>query len=128
MGLGLKVWILIFAVLLCAVSIVYVSLNWPPVQSPENTADVAIAGTEDIIRIEEDKPEIEKEVYISEDYYIVKPYRDRIAVFKGTDPTPVVETEVQISGLRRTDAAQISRGIRLDSYEEVLYLLEDFNS
>lgn len=83
---------------------------------------------------DKDKPAAE-EVYAEEmtaevKYsYVLRLHNGNVAVFYGEDQKqPIFETEIAMSGLRQTDAEKLKKGITADSYEEVLRLLEDFNS
>jgi len=61
--------------------------------------------------------------------FIVRAHNGKIALF--TDDftiTPAIETDIDVNGLRAYDRALLERGIEVDTYEDVLRLLEDFGS
>lgn len=60
--------------------------------------------------------------------YLVKEHNGVVAVFFDGDTKPMIETDISISGLRQNDRELIEQGIALQSYNEVLGLLEDFGS
>ena len=57
--------------------------------------------------------------------YLVRTYNGKIAFF--TDGA-VIETDIDVSGLRAYDRQLLENGIAACTYEEVLQLLEDFSS
>ncbi|MCL2407994.1 MAG: hypothetical protein FWC96_00045 [Oscillospiraceae bacterium] len=57
--------------------------------------------------------------------YLVRAYNGKIAYFTGGE---VVETDIDVSGLRAYDRQLLENGIAAYTYEEVLQLLEDFSS
>ena len=82
---------------------------------------------------EKDRPEVQtlytEEAAAEKKFsYVLRQYRGNVAVFYGEDQQPIFETEIAVSGLRQTDAEKLQKGIMAASYEEVLRLLEDFNS
>lgn len=60
--------------------------------------------------------------------YIIKEHNGVVAVFLNNENTPVIETDISITGLRQTDRQLLTNGIELENYTDVLYMLEDFNS
>ncbi len=60
--------------------------------------------------------------------YIVKEHNGVVAVFVRGEDAPTEKTDIFVSGLRGRDRELVRRGIALESYSEVLYLLEDLNS
>lgn len=61
--------------------------------------------------------------------YIIRAYNGHIAVFLGADTdSAVIETTIEVEGLRAVDKDKLGQGIVAHSYEEVLKLLEDFGS
>ncbi len=64
-----------------------------------------------------------------EKYYLIRAYNGHIAVFLGSDTdSAVIETTIEVDGLRAVDKDKLTQGIVAHSYEEVLKLLEDFGS
>ncbi|SHI06237.1 BofC C-terminal domain-containing protein [Sporobacter termitidis DSM 10068] len=61
--------------------------------------------------------------------YILRAYNGHIAVFYGaiTD-SPAIETTIEVAGLRAVDREKLVAGITVQSYDDVLRLLEDFGS
>lgn len=65
----------------------------------------------------------------SSNCYWLRTYNEHIAVFDdGITVNPVVETTIAVEGLRAVDRAQLEYGIKAQTYEDVLKLLEDFSS
>jgi hypothetical protein len=61
--------------------------------------------------------------------YCLRAYQGHIAVFyDGMKDSPAVETAITVSQLRAVDRAKLESGIFVQTYEEVLKLLEDFGS
>lgn len=61
--------------------------------------------------------------------YLLRVYNGHIAVFWGEDTdSAVIETTIEVDGLRAVDKDKLTQGIVAHSYEEVLKLLEDFGS
>ena len=60
--------------------------------------------------------------------YLVKEHNGVIAVFINGEAQPVIQTDIYVNGLRQTDRELMKEGIALDSYTDVLCLLEDFYS
>jgi len=63
----------------------------------------------------------------SETPYTLRGYDGVICVFSDGD-VPVLSTDIVVATLRSTDRALLEQGIRANSYEEVIRLLEDFDS
>lgn len=63
-----------------------------------------------------------------EDYggYILTQSGEEIGIFR--DGELILRTDVRVDGLRETDRALVKNGIRSDSYEEILSLLEDLGA
>ena len=60
--------------------------------------------------------------------YLVKEHNGVIAVFLNGESQPMIQTDIYVNGLRQTDRELIKNGIALESYTDVLCLLEDFDS
>lgn len=60
--------------------------------------------------------------------YLIKEYNGVVAVFLDGESMPLIQTDIPVNGLRQTDRELIEQGISLESYTDVLYLLEDFGS
>lgn len=71
----------------------------------------------------------EKNVQISE-IYVLKDYNGLVGVFyKETESEgPIMQTEIDVNGLRAVDRELVEKGIEVSSYEAVLKLIEDFSS
>lgn len=61
-----------------------------------------------------------------EEKYILKEHNNCISVFYGEDC--VLNTDIRTATLREWDRDVLVTGIEVDTYGEVLALLEDFNS
>ena len=82
-----------------------------------------------IISTLSEKPEIITADKTMKTEYILRNYDGHIGIFYGEfDKVPAIETDIQVSTLREIDQKLLEDGIRADSYEEILKLLEDFNS
>lgn len=60
--------------------------------------------------------------------YVLKLYSGCIAVYGRGDDKPLFETDIRAESLRERDRVQLTSGIEADSYEEIVRLLEDYNS
>lgn len=61
--------------------------------------------------------------------YILRVYEGNVAVFYGDFQTvPAIETNISAEDLRSADRKLLESGIRVPAYEDVVKLLEDFNS
>ncbi|NLM84048.1 MAG: hypothetical protein GX189_04990 [Clostridiales bacterium] len=61
--------------------------------------------------------------------YCLRAVNGRLAVFKDdSEIQPLAETGIDIAMLRAVDREKLEKGIYVKTYEEVLQLLEDFNS
>ena len=70
----------------------------------------------------------EKETLAEEGGFLLKEYYGNIGVFSAGKSEPLYVTEISMDSLRAYDRESLKTGIRLREYEEVLQLLEDFNS
>jgi hypothetical protein len=65
----------------------------------------------------------------SDNGYWLRPYNGHIAVYNHQgDDSPMIETTIDVEGLRAVDRTQLEEGIGANTYEDVLKLLEDFGS
>jgi hypothetical protein len=65
----------------------------------------------------------------AENGYTLKAYNGHIAVFYGDiKDSPAIETAIDVDTLRAVDRDKLDAGIVVESYDEVLKLLEDFGS
>lgn len=61
--------------------------------------------------------------------YVVRAYQGEICVFYADKPdVPAVYTGIALSTLRQSDRELVEKGIKLDTYEELVGILEDFSS
>lgn len=60
--------------------------------------------------------------------FIIKTYHGNVGVFYGDEEKPLYVTEIETGKMRRGDREMFDEGIVLGSYDEVLQVLEDFNS
>lgn len=110
MNKTLKTLILYFAAFASALMIVALAVT-AAIKSATAVVPAAAAGSE------------------GEKSYLLRAYNGHIAVFFGEDTdSAVIETTIEVDGLRTVDKEKLSQGIVAHSYEEVLKLLEDFGS
>ena len=65
----------------------------------------------------------------AQDPYLIRSYNGHIAVFMNKDDkSPGVETTIETETLRSVDKEKLQNGIEVNTYEDVLKLLEDFGS
>ena len=65
----------------------------------------------------------------AESGYTLRAFNGHIAVFYGDIMnSPAIETTIDVDTLRAVDREKLEAGIVVDSYDEVLKLLEDFGS
>lgn len=92
-------------------------------------AAAGVMGNEPIEReIVDEEATLSTKAISSQPDYLVKEHNGVVAVFFDGDTKPMIETDISISGLRQNDRELIEQGIALESYNEVLGLLEDFDS
>ncbi|HHT17697.1 MAG TPA: hypothetical protein GXZ77_08335 [Papillibacter sp.] len=66
---------------------------------------------------------------MEQSWYCLRAENGRLAVYKDdSEIRPLVETGIDIHQLRAVDREKLEKGIYVKTYEEVLQLLEDFNS
>jgi len=67
--------------------------------------------------------------YQEEEAYTVGIFNGRVGVFYGEfKDVPAIETNIDENSLRQADRELLQEGITVENYDEVLCLLEDFNS
>ncbi len=87
----------------------------------EEGAEQAVLETGSFYAKDTEKHKAEKKYTVgTEDGFVV--------VLPEDGGEAVLRTEIRISGLREVDREMIKKGITVNSYEEVLKLLEDLNS
>lgn len=65
----------------------------------------------------------------SNDSYWLRSHNGHIAVYNNKeDASPMIETTIDVEGLRAVDRIMLETGIGATTYEDVLKLLEDFGS
>lgn len=75
-----------------------------------------------------DIPAVLTEVQNDNGYWL-RSFNGHIAVYyQKEDDSPMIETTIDVEGLRAVDRTMLEAGIGADSYEDVLKLLEDFGS
>jgi len=78
--------------------------------------------------VQRKETEITAEV-VSESKYILSTSNNKIAVYSGTkNSEPIISTNIDMNNLRNVDKELLRNGITVESMEEILLLLEDFNS
>lgn len=85
---------------------------------PENQDERSYIGTESATSADD----------AGEEKYIVKEFFGKIAVFKGSDETPVEITDTAVSSLPDYDKQQLKEGVYAYSEKELKRLLEDYCS
>ena len=61
--------------------------------------------------------------------YVVKNVEGRVCVFSASqEREPIIVTDIDFDRLRENDKSAILDGIELERFEDVLRLIEDFNS
>ena len=105
------------AVMMLAISLSLVCVFVPGVASKAAKDETLQPVLEDTAR-EYSKPEKNK--------YILKEHNNCISVFYGEEK--VKDTGIELYGLRAHDREILSDGIMVNTYGEVLSLLEDFES
>lgn len=75
-----------------------------------------------------DTPAVLTEAQSSESYWL-RSHNGHIAVYNNKeDASPMIETTIDVEGLRAVDKVLLDSGIGATTYEDVLKLLEDFGS
>ena len=69
---------------------------------------------------------IREENSSKKDYYIVTVYDGNIAVFKNTDKKPITVLDCPVSYFPKEDQTLLQIGIRVESLNEAMQLLEDY--
>lgn len=69
-----------------------------------------------------------EEILPKEEYWIIKEYEGRPAVFNGMNENPSEILDVSISSLPSSDRALLREGIRVYSESELSRLIEDYSS
>ncbi|MBE6949323.1 MAG: hypothetical protein E7456_05700 [Ruminococcaceae bacterium] len=85
----------------------------------------AVMGTEDTTKRE---PVAAVETAAVSEEYTIREHNGMVAVFRSGEDVPLLKTDIPVDGLRTADRELMERGIALESYTEVLYMLEDFDS
>lgn len=61
--------------------------------------------------------------------YVLYDYNGTVAVFTYADQSkPLIITDIDVRSLRKTDQQLLKRGVELETYEDVVMLLEDLDS
>lgn len=65
----------------------------------------------------------------SENRYVLRDYEGYVAIFVENEPKlPMTVTDIQVSTLRELDRKMLVTGMKIDSHEELVMLLEDLGS
>jgi len=65
----------------------------------------------------------------SENSYVLRDFEGFVAVYVETEPnTPVTVTDIQVSTLREFDRLLLQTGMRVQSHERLVMILEDLGS
>lgn len=60
--------------------------------------------------------------------FTIKTYYGNVGIFYGDSEKPLYVTDIETGSMRQGDRDMFDKGIVLESYDEVLRMLEDFNS
>lgn len=89
---------------------------------------IALMITSAINGVSADTPAFFAESQSNDDYWL-RSYNGHIAVYSNKmDDVPTIETTIDVEGLRAVDKELLDKGIKAETYEDVLKLLEDFGS
>ncbi len=75
-----------------------------------------------------EKENIRDRITITQDYYTIKEYNGKVAVFKNNEVNPTTVFESYTSLLPEKDRQRLQNGIRVESKEELQKVIEDFTS
>ena len=75
-----------------------------------------------------EKEQTRQQTVTENDYYTIKEYDGKIAVFKNTEDTPITVYEAYISLLPEYDRNLLKKGIKAKSTEELQKIIEDYTS
>ena len=62
------------------------------------------------------------------DYYTIKEYQGKVAVFINEEPVPIDVYESYVYSLPKHDREALSTGIRVESVEDLQKIIEDYTS
>jgi|GEM_PF-1710392 len=62
------------------------------------------------------------------DYYTIKEYQGKIAVFINEEPIPIDIYEVYVYSLPAHDRENLSKGFRVENVEDLQRIIEDYTS
>ena len=62
------------------------------------------------------------------DYYTIKEYQGKIAVFINAEPIPIDIYETYVYSLPEHDREALAKGIRVEGVEELQRIVEDYTS
>ncbi len=62
------------------------------------------------------------------EYYTIKEYEGKVAVFKNSDTTPLTIYEAYISLLPESDRQRLKNGILVDNSQDLQRIIEDYTS
>lgn len=92
-------------------------------------AAVAVTYEDKTIRQKERaaEPTIVQGIVYEEPLFILRAQDGKVVVFRSDEQeTLFLKTDIHVSGLREYDKKLLQNGIQVNSYEEVIGLLEDF--
>ncbi len=69
----------------------------------------------------------EEETTTQQDFYRIGVFDEKISVFKNTEPTPFLVTNVFVHSLPKEDLRLLQEGIQFDDYNKVRSFLEDYH-
>ncbi len=71
---------------------------------------------------------IRNRISVTENYYTVRDFNGKVAVFKNDETTPTTVFEAYTSLLPEKDRQRLQNGIRVENKEELQKIIEDFTS
>ncbi len=75
-----------------------------------------------------EKQKIKEQIPVAQDYYTVKEYDGKVAVYKNNDTVPSTVFDAYTSLLPEQDRELLKQGIRVKTDEELQKVIEDFTS
>ena len=60
--------------------------------------------------------------------YTLRSCGNAVSVFSSDEQVPIMQTDINLSSLRKADREMLREGITVESYNDIMSLLEDFGS
>ena len=58
--------------------------------------------------------------------YTLKCYEEKVAIFEGSNPVPILTLDIQLSQLPEKDQAKLEKGITAQSLAEIISIAENY--